>query len=284
MTNEQSLTAALILVERTLEGWKVVPPEANVPRVYREYPLSGSGFLPVNVILDGKFDPDQERSKLLLTEEDEGLVEEAFAAAVAAVKYAFSNEWEDAHLLAKVHAPTRGFGTGSDAETVWWHEQLASFATRVAELPIVDCSSRMLPAITPDGAYADFIVPSLLVESSDRETTVDRMWPLVEATSKLLPPRKELAEAWSDIASGWDSLGLPISRIAVKDLPRWAGAGAETLDDLKVDCDAKQWIALFLDGHRRMLEEPVWYGSDGVRQLASRPESTPSFAVRPEPR
>ena len=175
-------------------------------------------------------------------------MEEALDAAVAAVKYAFANEWEDAHLLAKAHAPTRGFETGNDTERAWWHEQLATFAGRLAELPIVDCSKGMLPAIIQDDDdYADFIVPRLLTESPGNETTVERMWPLVEATSKLLPPRKELAMAWSDIANGWDSLGLAINRIAVEDLPRWARDGAETLDDLNVDGDAEQWIALFLD-------------------------------------
>lgn len=247
MTSEQGLASALVLTKHTDEGWKVVLPEGNVPRVYREYPLSGSGFIPTNFFLDGKFQPDKDRSRLLLGNEDKSLVEEALAAAVLAVKYAFAKKWEDAHLLAWARAPTTGFDSANVAEREWWHGQLASFATRVAELPIVECSSRMLPAITEDGAYADFIVPRLLTESSDDETTVERMWPLVEAASELLPPRKELAIAWSDIASGWHSLGLPINRISVKELPKWAKGEAETLEDLKVDGDPKQWIAHFLD-------------------------------------
>ena len=175
------------------------------------------------------------------------LLEEAFAAAVVAVKYAFANGWEDAHILAQACAPTRGFDTENAAETEWWHGQLASFATRVAEMPIVECSSRMLPAIAQDGPYADFIVPRLLTESSGNETTVERMWPLVEAASNLLPPSQELAVAWSEIAQGWYSLGIPINRISVQELAKWVGNEANTLDDLKVDGDAKQWIAHFLD-------------------------------------
>ena len=247
MTSEQGLASALVLVERTAKGWKVVPPESSAPRVYREYPLSDSGFIPTNFILDGKFDPDKDRSKLLLGDGDRSLVEEAFAAAVEAVKYAFANNWENAHLLAQADAPTRGFDTADVEERDWWRGQLASFARRVAELPIVDCSSRKLPAITQDGAYADFIVPSLLTDSSENETTVERMWPLVEAASKLLPPRKDLAVAWSEIANGWHSLGIPINRISVKELPNWVKGEADSIDDLKVDVDAKQWIAQFLD-------------------------------------
>ena len=247
MTSEQGLASALVLVKRTPEGWKVVTPEPDACRIYREYPLSGSGFLPTNFILDGKFEPDQERSRLLMGDEDKSLLEEAFAAAVVALKYAFANKWQDAHLLAEAHEPTRGFDTANVAEKEWWHGELASFARRVAELPIVECSSRMLPAIAEDGPYADFIVPRLLTESSDNETTVERMWPLIEAASALLPPREELAVVWSDIANGWHSLGLSVNRISVKELPKWVRGESDTLEDLKVDGDAKKWMAHFLD-------------------------------------
>ena len=247
MTSEQGLASALVLTQHSDEGWKVVLPEGAVPRVYREYPLSGSGFLPINFILDGKFEPDKDRSRLLLVNEDKSLVEDALAAAVLAVKYAFANKWEDAHLLAQACAPTTGFDSANVAEREWWHGQLASFATRVAALPIVECSSRTLPAIAQDDAYADFILPSLLTESSDNETTVEKLWPLVEAATELLPPRKELAVDWSYIANGWHSLGLSVHRISVKELPKWVRGDSDTLEDLKVDGDAKTWIAHFLD-------------------------------------
>ena len=247
MTSEQGLASALVLVERTRCGWKVVPPEANACRVYREYPLSGSGFLPINFILDGKFEPDQERSKLLMGDGDKRLLQEALDAAVVAVKYGFANKWEDAHLLAKAHKPTTGFDTANVAEKEWWHGELASFARRVAELPIVECSSHMLPAIAETGPYANFIVPRLLLDSSDDETTVERMWPLMEAAAELLPPREELAVAWSSIANGWHSLGLSITRISVKELPESVRGESDTLDDLKVDGDPKEWIARFWD-------------------------------------
>ena len=246
-TSEQGLASALVLAEHAEKGWKLVLPEENAPRVYREYPLSGSGFLPTNFILDGKFEPDQDRSRLLLDEGDKTLVEEALAAAVVAVKYAISNVWEDAHLLARASAPTRGFDTVDVGEREWWHEQLASFATRLAKLPIVECATQMLPAIAEEGAYADFIVPRLFTESTDDETTVERMWPLVEAASSLLPPRKDLAVAWSEMANGWHSLGLSINRISVKELQKWVKGEAETLGDLEVDEDAKEWVAHYFD-------------------------------------
>ena len=229
MTSDQGLASALVLLERTTNGWRVIPPESNSCRVYREYPLSGSGILPFNFILDGKFEPDQERSRPLMGEEDKSLLRDAFTAAVAAVRYAFANNWEDAHLLVQARAPERGFDTANVVEKQWWDGQLLSFATRVATLPVVECSSGMLPAIAEDGAYADFIVPSLLAESSDSETTVERVWPLFESATDLLPPRAELAVAWSEIAQGWHSLGMPINRISVKELPKWVSGEADTV-------------------------------------------------------
>src|SRR5207249_11199953 len=106
---EGAAAAALVLTEQSGDGWEVRLPEQNAPRIYREYPLRGSGFVPVNFVLDGKFDPDQERVRLLMSDEDKGLLEDAFAAGVVAGKYAFSEGWERAHLLARADAPKATF-------------------------------------------------------------------------------------------------------------------------------------------------------------------------------
>ena len=246
-TSKQALASVLVLVKRTCDGWKIVLPEEDAPRIYREYPLRGSGFLPVNFILDGKFEPDQERSRLLMSDQDKDMVEDAFDAAVLAVKYAFKNQWRDAHLLTKVCKPASSFEVTDDGEREWWSEQLASFADRVARLPIVECTSGMLPAIGSDVPYADFIVPSLSEDSRNDETTVERMWPLVEDVTDLLPPKEELARIWSEIATGWHSLDVQVNRIGVKSLAEWARNGAQSLGKLRVNGDAEKWLALFLD-------------------------------------
>jgi len=59
MTAEDSTAAALVLVEESGDGWEVLLPENEEPKIYREYPLRGSGFVPTNFVFDGKFDPDQ---------------------------------------------------------------------------------------------------------------------------------------------------------------------------------------------------------------------------------
>ena len=248
LTEENATASALVLLERTTEGWKVVQLEENDPRIYREYPLRGSGFLPTNFVIDGKFNPDQERNRLLMSDKDKKLVADAFYAAVVAVKYAFDNKWEDAHLLAKVYKPSGSFDASDSEEVGWWSKQLESFAERVAELPIVEGTAQMWPAISQHGCTADFIIPSLLSDSSVEETTVERMWPLIEGATDLLPPRKELASIWTDIAKGWHGLGVNnLNLISVEDLSEEVRGEADTLDELLVDENATQWLSRFLD-------------------------------------
>ena len=247
MTSKHASAAALVLVKRTAGGWRIVPPEPNAPRVYREYPLRGSGFLPLNFILDGKFEPDQERDRLLMNDKNKELIIDAFAAAVAAVKFAFANNWEYAHLLVQVSKPLTAFDPSNAEEKDWWFKQLASFAERVAELPIVDCSSRLLPVINPKGEYADFLIPSLSVDSNEVETTVERMWPLAESATLLLPPTRELAATWTEIVQGWHGLGVRVSRISVVDLRTRVRGEAGTLDKIQVSGDPEPWMTLFLD-------------------------------------
>jgi hypothetical protein len=218
-TNEARATAAaLVLVEKSAEKWRIRLPDQQAPRIYREYPLRGSGFLPINFILDGKFDPDQERIKLSMGNDDRGLLEAAFDAAVVAVKYAFKERWQDAHLLAWADKPNGTFDPTNANEKEWWVKQLASFAECLAGLPIVESISQSYPAIDGEGPSADFVIPRLLPDSPADETTVDRLWPLVAAVSNLLPPRKELAVDWTKIAEGWHNLGLDINRITVSGL------------------------------------------------------------------
>ena len=238
---------AIVLVEDTPNGFRVCLPEPKAPRVFREYPLRSSGFVPVNFILDGKFDPDQERSGLLMSPNDKTLLEQALSAAVLAVRYAIDQEWKDAHWLACASRPTVGFDATNAEETAWWAKLLAAFAQRLACIPIVEGGSQFLPAVTEEGAYADFILPRLLDAPGPNETTVERLWPLVEATDELLPPRRELAPDWTTIAEGWSSLGLEIQLICVAKLAETVRGDAETLEQLQVQGSPQEWLAVFLD-------------------------------------
>jgi len=205
VTKQKASSSALVLVERTESGWKAIRPDQDAPRVYREYPLSGSGFLPINLVLDGKFDPDEQRRAPKMGEEDKKLLIEALAAGVLAVKYAFAAKWENGHLLARASNPTTAFNPSDVGEKQWWTEQLSVFAQALARLPIVKCTAGDLPAVTDadEGQFADFIIPRLWPASTEDETTVERMWPVVAACTELDPPTEELASDWTEIAEGW---------------------------------------------------------------------------------
>ena len=76
-----------------------------------------------------------------MSDEDKGLLEDAFAAGVVAVKYAFAEGWEDAHLLARAGTPAATFDPTNVEENKWWVKQLAGFAESLAALPIVQSTS-----------------------------------------------------------------------------------------------------------------------------------------------
>ena len=258
-TSADTSASALVLVEATQDGWRVRQPDLHAPRVYREYPLLGSGFLPISLILDGKFDPDQERSRPLMNSNDKAILQDAFAAAVVAVGYGSAERWEDAHVLAQAMKPETAFDPTDSAEKQWWTQQLATFAERLAALPIVDCTTGMLPAVAQDGSWADFLVPRLLPGSLQDETTVARMWSLAESITDLDLPRKEVAADWTGIAEGWHALGVAVSLNTVKDLIKWVQKDAATIEELGVDGDPRQWLAYLLD-----IVGECWHHRTGV--------------------
>ena len=244
---QEASAAALVLTEQTPQGLQVCLPETGAPRVFREYPLGASGFLPLNLVLDGKFDPDQERSGLLMSPKDRDLLRQALSAAVVAVEYAIGQKWKDAHWLAYAGCPETGFNPTNTEEKDWWAEHLAAFAQRLSVIPIVDCGSRFLPAVAAEGDYADFIAPRLLEARGANETTVERLWPLVESASQLFPPRRELAPDWTMIAEGWQSLELTLEPICAAKLSEWVRGDVTTLAQLRVDGNAQEWVAAFFD-------------------------------------
>jgi hypothetical protein len=62
-----------------------------------------------------------------------------------------------------------------------------------------------------------------------------------------MPPRKELAIQWTEIAEGWHSLGLDVSRITLSSLADWVRDQANELDKLNIEGDKTEWLARFLD-------------------------------------
>ena len=246
-TAPDASAGVLVLAEQNQWGQKVCLPEPDGPRVFREYPLRSSGFIPVNFILDGKFDPDQERSRLLMSANDKTLLDQALSAAVIAVQYAIGQEWKDAHWLARASLSSTAFDATNAEEKDWWFQRLGAFAQQLAVVPIVNCGSQFLPAVVEEGEYADFISPRLLQGPGEDETSVDRLWPLVKAACQLLPPCRELAADWTTITEGWRPLEVAIEPVCVASLAEWVRGDAKTLDELEVEGNAQEWLTGFID-------------------------------------
>jgi hypothetical protein len=245
--SRDSPAAVLVLTEQTDSGWTIVLPRRSEPRVYREYPLRGSGFLPVEFIIDGRFAPDQERNKVLMNDSAKEIFTAAFGAAVTAVKYSFENRLGNRHFLAQTSMPESGFDSDDSEELAWWSGQLGSFAGRLALLPIVETTVGNLPTSVEDGSYADFILPRLHGASTADETSVSRMWPLLSGTTVLYPPLEELALEWSEIARGWRKLGVQPNQITIEDLARYVSEGADEISELAIAGNQHSWLSRYID-------------------------------------
>ena len=245
--SDDSPAAALVLTEQTDSGWTIVIPRDAEPRVYRQYPLRASGFLPVEFIIDGRFDPDPERSKVLMNSRAKEAFSSAFNAAVTAARYSFSKAWGNRHLLARVSAPVSGFESDDTEELDYWNSALRDFAERLARLPIIETTIGSLPATAEEGSYADFILPRLLGASSADETSVDRMWQLLSETTVLYPPLEEIAFDWSEIARGWRTLGLEPNQITIERLGDYVREGATEVSELNVSGDQYSWLSRYVD-------------------------------------
>ncbi len=230
----ESRAAVLLLLQEVEGTWEVVLPPPLAPRIYRQYPLRASGFLPIEFILDGRFEPDQERSRVLMTDGDKLALVDAFQAATLAVVHAAHEKLENGHLLARVALPPVAFD-GNESERTWWQLELRTFAERLAHLPLVSTAEGKLPANSVDDNSADIIAPRLLDAAGPDETTVGRMWPLVDEASELYPPIADIAEDWSTIAADWVALGVDLDLVTAQVLAAAARGSAHLATELLVD-------------------------------------------------
>jgi hypothetical protein len=245
---DASNEAALVLLKRTDDTWEVILPTPSAPRIYTQYPLRGSGFLPIGFIFDGSFDPDQDRTRALMNDADKERLSRAFGGALVATSYACDQGWTNAHLLAQAAVPMSGFVAEDREELSWWVAQLRGFAESAAKLPLVRTTQGYVPAaISPNRPSADFIVPRLFDNSTTSETTVARMWHLLDGATELYPPIEELASDWSGIADGWYGLGLELNRITVQVLTTHVRQGASKIGDLRLRGRPYEWLSNCID-------------------------------------
>ena len=239
--------AAVIAVVQRVDGsWRVCLPAADFPRVFRRFPIQ-SYILPVDLVLDGNFDVDQERQRLHLTEENKKLLSCALNNIPDTVAFAYEENWEGKHLLARIAEPAPLL-TSSEDDKAWWRQELSRIARVVATMPIVESRDRMGPALqTGEGWWADFVLPRLNDSSQTDDVPFERVWPLVNDVKLFDPPELDIAERWTQIANGWAGLGLEVYRRTLEDIADAVKNEAKHLDDLPVNGDRKEWLVRYLD-------------------------------------
>lgn len=243
-------SAALMVTHRVGSETLIETPHEDLPRIFREYPVAGATFIPSNIIFDGKFELDEERQKVQMHSANRELIADGISAATAAVKFAVSNQWKGIHKLCRVAPPTSSFEPENREEQKWWKEELRRFALTLSKQAVVETesSSGFIPADTDADPHAHFPIPCLLSSAESDEFTVDEMWPVVQGVSHLWPPKRELANEWHSIASGWHKLGVPICRVALEEVAETARDGISQLSELRImeGESPTKWLVEFL--------------------------------------
>ena len=187
-------------------GIGVVLPADDFPRIFVKLPINETNFLPFNVVLDGSFDPKQEREVIAMTPNDCDLISTAMEAFPTLIQYAVKSQWRDAHKLAHLAIPKRTL-SGESEELEWWKNIIFKIAKATAAKPIIDTEEGLLPALQDDGKNVTFLVPAT---DSERQNSIDydTIHQLASQVIGLYLPDKALAQDWSEIAPSMEEDGV----------------------------------------------------------------------------
>ena len=262
-TIKDDSSASLLAVFKTADGTtpKFVAPSERFPRLFVQFPLGETSGLPLNVVINGRFTPQQERDGIALNSEDKKLIADALDTLPALVSYAIQDGQENAHQLASVGVPTQPLG-GENAtnEITWWKEILLKVAESLARQLIIHTAVGVLPAVSHGGDFVSFLVPAIN-NASHESVDYNRIHEIVSAITELHAPTIEIAQDWATIARQWQDIGVPVARLGFYEFTDWIKGRTKTVDDIPVNADAYQWLAqLFLLGaelHDRNVEDMV---------------------------
>ena len=115
--------SALVMVLKNCGGsqYEVLLQDKEFSRLFVRFPIAGTGFLPFNVALDGRFTPEQERDGIEMNDSDKVLITAAISSLPTLVQYAMELGWRNAHKLAQLAVPERTIsGESISGELDWW--------------------------------------------------------------------------------------------------------------------------------------------------------------------
>lgn len=226
---------------------RVCLPGEDFPRIFVKFPIAGTHFLPFNVVLDGRFTPQQERDGIALNPGDKALIQRALSALPTLVRYSLEWGWENAVELAHIAVPKQMLtGEASSGEREWWQELIPEIARATAAQPVIATKSGLLPALDGAGEHASFLVSAVDVTGQTLVDT-DSIRGLADRVTGLHLPGKEIAQNWGNIAREWDGLGLSVERLGLTELTDWVKERGKSVADLPISGDRFQWLSdLFL--------------------------------------
>ncbi len=229
----------VMALRRSGDSWVVSKPGA-VANVFRQLPLIGAPTLSAWVIVDGEFEVDEERSNVHVVGDRGNPLREAFAALGGLTLLATSEGWGNGYRVGQLAMPIESLG---DAATKIWREVLSSTAATLSRLPLVQTvRAGMLPSVQTEGhdRWVDFI------SQGSPGVSHHELWRLCAACTDVDPPVDAESEGWSEIAGGWEALGVAIPWIDLKGLGQRAGQ-VDDIAQLPVGEQPYGWLADYLD-------------------------------------
>ena len=246
--SSQNAQSALLVVLENCDNnrYRVVLPEDGFPKLFVQFPIVGTNFLPFNVVLDGSFAPLKERDGIAMDENDRGLVSTAMEAFPTLIQHAVESGWRDAHKLAHLAIPERTLGGEESDELEWWENVLLEIGKATAAKPIIDAKGGLLPALQDDGKNVTFLVSATDSEEQN-PVDYDAIHQLASRVTSLYLPDKTFAQDWGQIACEWDEIGVPVARLGLTELTDWVKEKDQDITDLPIIGDPFKWLAdLFL--------------------------------------
>lgn len=246
--SKESLSSLVAILERCGGRWTFCVPSEGFPKIFSRFPVTASDFLPINAIIDGRFDLGQERDRVLMKDSDKEQIVEALQLLPSLVQLSLDEEWADRHKLAMVNMPDRAFGESLDEQPAlknWWREVLSGVAQQIANMPIVNTPTGLMKA--SGSPAATIVVPRFDLKSAKDEIDLNAFWTVTSEIRDVHPPLQEIASDWSSIAQSWSNLGVPVRRLALVEAANSVRPESKKQQDIKVTTDRLSWLARFLD-------------------------------------
>jgi hypothetical protein len=238
-TSEKAVGRLVFAIRQIEDGWAACKP-GRVPSVFRQLPLIGAPALAMYVIIDGEFDVDEERTNVYVLGEQGRPLREALAAVGGLALLASREGWKYSYRVGQLAMPER---IGEKYAQVW-REVLSATALELSQLPLVNTlRNGFLPGVENNDLdrYVDFI------STNSPGPGHAKLWELAALCTEADPPIRDESEGWSEIAQGWESLGVRIRWMNLQEIGVRARSDAAEIAKLAVKSSPQEWLAQYLD-------------------------------------